>query len=70
MITVVQKVNEPRRIERLTVGASEASEMLGISPRTLWSLTKTGQIPSIRAGRRVLYPIDGLRKFVNATSEE
>lgn len=56
---------EPAKIERLTVSAREAAQMLGVSERTIYQLTKTGKIPSKKIGARVIYPIDGLRRFVN-----
>lgn len=33
----------------------EAAEALTISPRTLWSLTVSGEIPSVRHGRCLRY---------------
>ena len=32
--------------------AAEAARFLAISPRTLWGLTKDGQIPAVRVGKR------------------
>ena len=52
-------------VEKLAVGAKEASAMLGISPRKLHQLTKSGEIPSKHIGRRVLYSLDALRQYVN-----
>jgi predicted DNA-binding transcriptional regulator AlpA len=33
-----------------------ASKALGISPRTLWSMTKRGEIPHAKVGGCTLYP--------------
>ena len=38
--------------EPLLVKPPEAARLLGLSPRTLWSLTKMGKIPHIRLGER------------------
>jgi excisionase family DNA binding protein len=57
--------NEP---ERLLVSARNAARMLGISTRTLWTLTRCGGIPCVRIGARVLYSADTLRKWI-ATRE-
>jgi excisionase family DNA binding protein len=45
---------------RLALGASDAAKALSISERKLWSLTKSGEIPSFRAGKRVLYALTDL----------
>jgi excisionase family DNA binding protein len=44
--------------------AEAASKSLAISPRLLWSLTKSREIPSLRLGRRVLYPRKALEIWV------
>jgi len=56
---------ESGNIERLAVDVGEAARMLGVSPRTLWTWKKIGKVTFVKIGRRVLYPIDGLRKLVN-----
>lgn len=38
--------------------------MLGISERLLWTWTNAGQIPHVRIGARVLYPVDALREWL------
>lgn len=50
--------------ESLLVNAATAAKMLGISPRTLWSLTASYAIPHIRIGRCVRYPVDQLQQWV------
>lgn len=49
---------------RLLVTAREAAEMLSISPRSLWSLAASNQIPRCKVGRSVRYSVDDLRAFV------
>lgn len=56
---------KPYPIERLTASVTEAAQMLGISERMIYKLTKSGRLPHKKIGTRVLYPIDGLRRFVN-----
>jgi len=41
-----------------------AAQALAISPRTLWGLKKTGQIPAIKIGRLTRYAVADLGKFV------
>ena len=42
----------------------QAATALAISPRKLWSLTASGEIPSVRLGRCVRYPIDQLQAWI------
>jgi excisionase family DNA binding protein len=37
------------------LNARQTAEALGISPRTLWALTKHGELPHVRVGRAVRY---------------
>ena len=47
----------------------QAAEALAISPRKLWGMTATGEIPHVRLGRSVRYPVDDLRKWINSHKE-
>jgi excisionase family DNA binding protein len=49
---------------RLAVSRGEAAAMLGISARLLWTWTNAGQIPHVRIGARVLYPVEQLREWL------
>lgn len=64
MLRIAKKHRE-QDADSLTVNASEAAKLIGISQRTLWQLSRQGVIPCIRAGRRVLYSKDMLKKYVN-----
>lgn len=48
----------------LLIDAKEAAKRLKISSRSLWSLTNQRQIPAVRIGRSVRYPVDGLRDWI------
>lgn len=50
---------------RLLLTAREAAQVLCISPRKLWGLTTSGDIPCVRIGRSVRYVTDDLRIWVN-----
>lgn len=54
---------------RLTVNRSEAAALLGISERLLWTWTNAGRIPHLRIGARVLYPLDGLRQWLEEQTQ-
>lgn len=49
--------------ERLQVRPAEAAELLSISERELWRLTKAGAIPSIGRRRLRRYAVDDLRAW-------
>lgn len=42
-----------------------AARTLGVAPRTLWSLADAGEIRFVRIGRRKLYSVDTLRRFIS-----
>jgi hypothetical protein len=49
----------------LAVGATSAARMIGISPRSLWALSRDPRsgLRSFRVGRRVLYRVADLEAF-------
>jgi excisionase family DNA binding protein len=44
------------KTERLTVGVEEAGKMLGVSRATAFKLVRSGRIPAIKLGHRLLVP--------------
>jgi excisionase family DNA binding protein len=48
------------------VNIREAAKILTVSDRTVHTLTKMGQIPSIRVGRALRYSVDDLREYVDS----
>lgn len=56
-------------ISPLALRPREAAKTLGISERLLWTLTKRGEIPAKRAGRRVLYSRDRLREWLEKQAD-
>lgn len=52
--------------EKLLLNARETAEILNISTRLLWTKTKSGEIPSVRLGTRVLYSIAKLRAWLES----
>jgi excisionase family DNA binding protein len=49
-----------------TVSVETAGEMLGLSRASAYSLAKTGALPTIRLGRRVLVPKTALEKLLQS----
>ena len=48
----------------MLISATMAAKTLGISPRSLWTLTQAGTIPFIQLGRRVMYSPSSLQNWV------
>jgi excisionase family DNA binding protein len=51
-------------IARLLLTPKQAAAALGISPRLLWSLTKSGEVPVIRLRRAVRYSPAALQQWI------
>jgi excisionase family DNA binding protein len=54
--------------EPLLWNARQAAKALGISDRTLFTLTKSGDVPHIRIGRRIMYPRTSLVEWIEQRS--
>lgn len=50
--------------DRLTISVDEAAALLGISRSAAYDCVKSGELPSLRMGRRVLIPLVALRELV------
>ncbi|GLQ05871.1 helix-turn-helix domain-containing protein [Sneathiella chinensis] len=51
--------------ERITVTVQEAGNILGIGKSAAYHAVKSGKIPSIRIGRRILIPKEPLMELLN-----
>ena len=49
----------------LALRPREAAKALGVSERTLWDWTQRGDVPHVRRGRTILYPVDVLRRWLD-----
>jgi excisionase family DNA binding protein len=57
------------RTKRLTMTIPEAAEKLGIGRNQGYAAAKSGQIPTIKVGNRILVPVVALEnKLLNASS--
>jgi excisionase family DNA binding protein len=52
-------------IEPLLLTAREAAAALRISERSLWGLTRHGEVRAVRIGRAVRYDPRDLREYIN-----
>lgn len=57
------QISQPT-IPTLALRPIDAARALGISPRLLWSLTSSGQIPCVRLNSCVVYPIETLQAWL------
>ena len=56
---------------RLTIGAEELADLLGISRRHLYALLRAGRVPKARhLGRRALWVRDEIEEWVRAGMPE
>lgn len=56
---------------RLLLDAREASKALGICEKTLWNATRPrGSIPCVRIGKRVLYSVADLQRWIETQTQE
>lgn len=56
------------QVQCQTVSVREAAEILGISRAHAYDCVRTGEIPSISFGRRVVVPVRALDELLNAGS--
>lgn len=49
---------------RLALRPKEMAAALGIGERLLWEMTNRGEIPCLRIGRCVVYPVDLARDWL------
>lgn len=53
----------------LALRPREAAQALGICERLLWQKTKDGEIPHVRVGRAVVYPVSLLEAWLMAQAK-
>ncbi len=56
--------------DKLLVSSREAAKLLSISERSLWTLTKTGQIACVRIGTAKRYAIAELERFITSAQTQ
>lgn len=50
---------------KLCLNAAEVSNLSGVSLSLIRKLTRSGEIPHIRVGRRILYPVTALENWLS-----
>jgi excisionase family DNA binding protein len=57
-------------LDKLTLTVGEAAKLLGIGRQLAYDQVRTGRIPSIRVGRRLLVPRRSLEKFLDSSENQ
>lgn len=52
-------------IQALALRPREAAQALGIGETLLWSMTNRNEIPHVRFGRAILYPVADLQAWLS-----
>ncbi len=55
---------QSRSVDRLTYTVDEAAQLLGISRNSAYEAARTGDLPTIRLGRRILVPRSRLEELL------
>lgn len=53
-----------------TISVEQASELLGISLRSAYKAARTGELPTLRLGRRLLVPTPKLLRMLGVAMDE
>ena len=53
----------------MLINTTRAASLLGISTRKLWTMTHSGEVPHTKLGRRVLYPPEALKRFIEDSTQ-
>jgi excisionase family DNA binding protein len=61
----VETNNPDKGKPKLLLNIQEAAEALGISQRKLWGMTDSREIPHVRLGRCLRYPVRELEQWID-----
>ena len=61
--------NDSISVPRL-LNMRKTAELLGVSQRTVWSLSASGALPSVRIGNRRLFDPADIRDFIARQKQE
>ncbi|UAT32522.1 helix-turn-helix domain-containing protein [Bacillus badius] len=51
-------------MERQTMTAQETADYLGVSKDLVYNMVKTGELPAVRIGRRILFRREALERWM------
>jgi excisionase family DNA binding protein len=55
---------ENQQLERKTLSVEDAGKVLGLSRASAYAAAQTGDLPTIRIGRRLLVPIAAIERLL------
>ncbi len=56
-------------MDKIAISVEEAAQLLGLCPKTVYTLTKRDDFPSFKAGTRTIISVDGLRAWALREAE-
>ena len=62
--------SEAKHIERLTLTVEEAAQLLGIGRGLAYEMARSGKLPVVRFGRRLLVPRGALERMLEQPGAE
>jgi excisionase family DNA binding protein len=62
---MINNNNQTSKDVKLLLTIQEAAEALGISERKLWGMTDSREIPHVRLGRCLRYPVRELEQWID-----
>jgi excisionase family DNA binding protein len=62
---MINNKNQTSKDVKLLLTIQEAAEALGISERKLWGMTDSREIPHVRLGRCLRYPVRELEQWID-----
>ncbi len=68
--TTAMKHEVGRSMERLTYSVPEVAMLLGVSRSSAYEYVRSGEIPSITLGSRIVVPRHGLEALLNVEAAE
>lgn len=57
-------------MDKLTYSVEEAAKVLGIGRNTAYEAVRSGEIPSVKIGKRLLVPVKALENMLPANVEQ
>jgi excisionase family DNA binding protein len=56
------------KVQRRTLTVEEAAKELGISKASAYEAARTGELPTIRIGKRILVPVAALERMLEGAA--
>ena len=66
----INEDNMNQNTTKLVLSPREAAKAFSVREKTLYTRTKKYNIPVIRLGRAVRYPVDGLKAWIEKQSQD